>query len=76
MTAAQAAAEVACAGEGNVVKKAAPRRGQEDSERRQRSKVLQTIALCERLGLKYSDAGAKHVLCAPRRLKREKKPPA
>ena len=72
---AASAVEAAPAGEAGAGTPTAARRGQVDSERRRRSKVVQTIALCERLGLKYSDAGAKRALCAPRRRKKEKKPP-
>ena len=54
----------ACAEASRVAKEAAGRRQQEDGERRRRSKMVQNIALCERLGIKYSTKGA---ACAPRK---------
>ena len=63
----------ACAEVSRVATEAAGRRQQEDGERRPCSKMVQNIALCEKLGIKYSTKGA---ACAPRRQKRLKKPSA
>ena len=65
MNESQAASAAVCAGNPGPVGKAAARRSHEYIERRRHSKVVQTIALCERLGLKYSSAGAALALCAP-----------
>ena len=54
MNESQVASAAVCARNSGPVGKAAARRGHEYSERRRRSKVVQTIALCDRLGLKYS----------------------
>ena len=51
---ARATAEVSGAGDAGAAETTAAGRGQVNSGRRRRSKVVQTIALCERLGLKYS----------------------
>ena len=44
----------ACA---EATQEAADRRQQEDGERRRRSKMVQNIALCEKLGIKYRTKG-------------------
>ena len=66
-----AADGAACAEATQAAKEATGKRQQEDGERRRRSKVVQNIALCEKLGIPYRTTGA---ACVPRRQKRLKKP--
>ena len=63
----------ACAEASRVAKEAAGRRQQEAGERRRRSKMVQNIDLCKKLGIRYSTKGA---ASAPRRQKRLEKPSA
>ena len=66
-----AADGAACAEATQAAKEATGKRQQEDGERRRRSKVVQNIALREKLGIPYRTTGA---ACVPRRQKRLKKP--
>ena len=45
-----------------VAKEVAVRQRQEDRERRRRSQMVQSIALCEKLGIRYRTEGA---ACSP-----------
>ena len=63
----------ACAEAPHAAREAAGRRQRADAERRRRSRLVQDIALCEKLGVRYSTRGAAR---APRRQKRLKKPSA
>ena len=62
----------ACAEVPHAAKEAASRRQRADVERRRRSQLVQNIALCEKLGIRYSTKGA---ACAPCRQKKKKKKP-
>ena len=66
----------ACAETSHVAKEAAVRRQQEDGERRRRSKMVQNIAMCEKLGIKYRTKGATCATCRHKRLKKPSAPAA
>ena len=57
----------------HAAKEAAGRRQRAEVERRRRSQLVQNIALCEKLGIRYSTKGAAR---PPRRQRRLKKPSA
>ena len=50
--------EAACAEAPHAAKEAAGRRQRAEVERRRRSQLVQNIALCEKLGIRYSTRGA------------------